>query len=40
MKIIDILQSNYRLRIILKEDQVRRIINKLLTDSQTKVKSR
>jgi hypothetical protein len=40
MKIKDILQSNCRLRIILKEDQVRRIINKLITDSQTKVKSR
>ncbi len=40
MKIKDILQSKCRLRIILNEDQVRRIINKLLTDSQTKVKSR
>jgi hypothetical protein len=40
MKIKDILQSKKRFRIILKEDQVKRIINKLITDSQTKVKSR
>jgi hypothetical protein len=28
------------LKIVLKQDQVRRIINKLITDSQIKVKSR
>ncbi len=40
MKIKDILQSKRIFKIILNEGQVRRLTNKLITDSQTKVKSR
>ena len=40
MKIKDILQSKRRFKIILNEGQVRSLTNKLITDSQTKVKSR
>ena len=40
MKIKDILQSKRGIKIILNEGQVRSLTNKLITDSQTKVKSR
>jgi len=40
MKINDILQSKRRFKIILNEGQAKRLTNKLITDSQTKVKSR
>jgi|JI6StandDraft_1071083.scaffolds.fasta_scaffold02170_13 hypothetical protein len=40
MRIKNIIQSKRRYKIILNEGQVRRLSNKLITDSQTKVKSR
>lgn len=41
MKFKDMIRSQKRkLKIILNEGQLRRLTNKLITDSQTKVKSR